>query len=86
MVSIAKTASSSGTVVCMPLHTDEATFDGPALTLRRARTMIKVMRKAGAPDERLEPRGYGAQYPLSRDDTPAARARNERGSIAVEGG
>ena len=62
------------------------TFDGPALTLRRARTMIKVMRKAGAPDERLEPRGYGAQYPLSRDDTPAARARNERGSIAVEGG
>ena len=67
-------------------HTDEATFDGPALTLRRARTMIKVMRKAGAPDERLEPRGYGAQYPLSRDDIPAARARNERGSIAVEGG
>ncbi len=66
-------------------HTDEATNDGPTLTLRRARTMIKVMRKAGAPEERLLPRGYGAQYPVDRGDTPAARARNERGSITVEG-
>ena len=66
-------------------HTDESTFDGSTLTLRRARVMIKVMRKAGAPEERLVPRGYGAQYPLDRGDSPAARARNERGSITVEG-
>lgn len=65
-------------------HTDEATYDGPTLTLRRARVMIKVMRKVGVPEERMEPRGYGAQYPIDTGDSPAARARNERGSIAVE--
>ncbi len=66
-------------------HTDEATYDGPTLTLRRARVMIKVMRAAGAPEERLLPRGYGAQYPIDSGDSPAARAKNERGSITLEG-
>jgi outer membrane protein OmpA-like peptidoglycan-associated protein len=66
-------------------HTDDGTFDGPTLTLRRARVMIKVMRKAGAPEVRLVPRGYGAQYPIDPADNAAARARNERGSIALEG-
>jgi len=67
-------------------HTDEATSNGPTLTLRRARVMIKLMKAAGAPEERLVPRGYGAQYPVDTGDGPAARARNERGSIALEGG
>lgn len=66
-------------------HTDDATSDGPTLTLRRARTMIKVMRAAGVPEERLEPRGYGAQYLIDEGDSPAARAKNERGSITLEG-
>ena len=66
-------------------HTDDATPDGPALTLRRARVMIKVMRRAGAPDERLLPRGYGAQYLVDEGDGPAARARNERGSVILVG-
>jgi outer membrane protein OmpA-like peptidoglycan-associated protein len=66
-------------------HTDESTSDGGTLTLRRARTMIGVMRKAGVPEERLVPRGYGAQYLIDKGKSPAARARNERGSIALEG-
>ncbi len=78
-------AACGSAVVFVGGHTDDSTFDGSTLTLRRARTMIKVMRQAGAPDDRLLPRGYGAQYPVDKADTPAARARNERGSITVEG-
>jgi outer membrane protein OmpA-like peptidoglycan-associated protein len=74
-------AACGSAVVLVGGHTDESTFDGPTLTLRRARTMIKIMRQAGVPQERLLPRGYGAQYPVSDGDGPAARARNERGSI-----
>lgn len=66
-------------------HTDDATPDGPTLTLQRSRVMIKVMRSAGAPADRLLPRGYGAQYLVDRGDSAAARARNERGSIILEG-
>ena len=79
-------AACGAAVVYVGGHTDDSTFNGSTLTLRRARTMIKVMRKAGAPEERLVPRGYGAQYPLDKGNTPAARAKNERGSITVEGG
>jgi flagellar motor protein MotB len=78
-------AACGSAVVYVGGHTDEATFDGSTLTLRRARTMIKVMRRAGAPEERLVPRGYGAQYPVDERGTAAARAKNERGSITVEG-
>jgi len=78
-------AACGSAVVLVGGHTDGATSDGPTLTLRRARTMITVMRQAGAPEERLLPRGYGAQYPVSEGDGPAARARNERGSIALGG-
>lgn len=78
-------AACGSAVVLVGGHTDSATPDGPTLTLRRARTMIDVMRQAGAPAERLLPRGYGAQYPVSDGDGAAARARNERGSIALGG-
>lgn len=66
-------------------HTDSATRDGSTLTLQRARAMIAVMRKAGVPADRLLPRGYGAQYLVTDGDSAAARARNERGSIVLEG-
>lgn len=67
-------------------HTDPSTPQGSTLTIKRARAMIAVMRKAGAPEERLVPRGYGAQYPVDDADTAAARQRNERGSVMmVEG-
>ena len=78
-------AACGSAVVFVGGHTDDSTSNGPTLTLRRARTMIKVMRQAGAPEDRLVPRGYGAQYPIDDSDSRAADARNERGSIAVEG-
>ncbi len=57
-------------------HTDSSTPRGSTLTIKRARTMIDLMRKVGVPEERLVPRGYGAQYPVGE-----AKQRNERGSI-----
>jgi outer membrane protein OmpA-like peptidoglycan-associated protein len=78
-------AACGSAVVYVGGHTDEATSNGPTLTLRRAQAMIRVMRKAGAPADRLVPRGYGAQYEIDKSGTPAARAKNERGSITVEG-
>jgi outer membrane protein OmpA-like peptidoglycan-associated protein len=64
-------------------HTDPSTSDGGTLSLRRARAMIGVMRRAGAPAERLVPRGYGAQHPVSDGDSPAAKLGNQRGSIIL---
>ena len=67
-------------------HTDSHTTDGSTLTLRRARAMIDLMRRSGAPEERLVPRGYGAQYPVTEGDSRADQLRNQRGSITlVEG-
>lgn len=67
-------------------HTDPTTPQGSALSIRRARRMIDVMRKAGVAEERMLPRGYAAQYPVSDGDSAAARQRNERGSVVpVEG-
>lgn len=67
-------------------HTDPSTPQGSTLTIKRARAMIALMRRAGAPQERLVPRGYGAQYPVDDADTAAAKQRNERGSVTmVEG-
>lgn len=62
-------------------HADPATVDGSTLSLQRARVMIRLMRRAGTPEERMVARGYGAQYPVSEGDGPAARQRNQRGSI-----
>lgn len=62
-------------------HTDPSTRDGSTLTLLRARAMIELMRRAGTPEERLAPRGYGAQYPVAEGDSRSARLRNQRGSI-----
>lgn len=67
-------------------HTDSHTPNGSTLTLRRARVMIDLMRRSGTPEERLVPRGYGAQYEITDGDSGAAQSRNQRGSITlVEG-
>jgi outer membrane protein OmpA-like peptidoglycan-associated protein len=87
VVAAAKLVAACGSArVYVGGHTDSRTSNGSTLTLRRARTMIDLMRRTGAPKERLAPRGYGAQYPLSDGDGPAARQRNQRGSVTlVEG-
>lgn len=65
-------------------HTDSSTFDGSDISLERARVIIRMLKAAGVESERLEPRGYGDQFPIDDGDSNAARARNQRGSIAVK--
>ena len=87
VVEAARLVAACGTArVYVGGHTASQTFDGSTLTLRRARVMIDLMRRSGAPEARLVPRGYGAQYPVAEGDSPAAQSRNQRGSITpVEG-
>ena len=64
-------------------HTDSSTFDGSDISLERARVIIRLLKAAGVESTRLEPRGYGDQFPIDDGDSNAARARNQRGSVAV---
>ncbi len=83
----AKLVAACGTAkVYVGGHVDSRTPDGSTLSLRRARGMIDLMRRAGTPKERLVPRGYGAQYPIAEGESRSDRLRNQRGSITlVEG-
>ncbi len=87
VVAAAKLVAACGSArVYVGAHTDSSTPGGSTLTIKRARAMIALMRKSGAPEERLVPRGYGAQYQVADGDSAAAKQRNERGSvIPVEG-
>lgn len=64
-------------------HSDSATRGGPTISLERARSMIALLQKQGIAANRMQPRGYGDQFPVDRGDGPASRAANQRGSIAV---
>ena len=87
VLAAAKLVSACGSAeVYVGGHTDPSTRDGSTLTLLRARAMIAVMRRAGTPEERLTPRGYGAQYPVAEGDSRSARASNQRGSITLAAG
>jgi len=71
-------------VVTVGGHTDGSTVDGPEISLERARVVIDLLVRAGVKRQRLEPRGYADQFPLSDRDDPAARARNQRVSVVAE--
>lgn len=71
-------------VVTVGGHTDPRTSNGSTISLQRARVMEKILRQAGIPADRMRARGYGDQFPLEEDDSPAAQAANQRGSIMVE--
>lgn len=66
-------------------HSDPSTPKGSTLSLERARVMIRVLKGAGVAGDRLTARGYGDQFPVTDGPTPAEQARNERGSVMVEG-
>lgn len=70
-------------VVYVGGHTDPATRLGSTLSLDRAKAMARILKSLGVAKERLEPRGYGDQFPLDKSRNAAARAKNERGSIVV---
>jgi outer membrane protein OmpA-like peptidoglycan-associated protein len=66
-------------------HTDDDTDRGGELSLARARVILRMLEAAGVDGDRLEPRGYGDQFPIDDADTDAARQANQRGSIAAKG-
>lgn len=65
-------------------HTDDSTFNGATVSLKRARVMIARLKAQGIDAARLTPRGYGDQFPVSDGDTAAGRAMNQRGSVVVD--
>lgn len=67
-------------------HTDDDTANGGVLTLERARVIVRMLEAAGVDSERLEPRGYGDQFPVDDADTDAAAQANQRGSIRAKVG
>jgi outer membrane protein OmpA-like peptidoglycan-associated protein len=70
-------------VVYVGGHTDPSTRYGSTISLDRAKLMAKLLKSYGVKADRLEPRGYGDQFPIDKSDSAAGRARNERGSIIV---
>jgi outer membrane protein OmpA-like peptidoglycan-associated protein len=64
-------------------HTDPGTRFGSTLSLDRAKEMVTMLKSLGVAKDRLEPRGYGDQFPIDKSRSAAARAKNERGSIVV---
>jgi outer membrane protein OmpA-like peptidoglycan-associated protein len=64
-------------------HTDPGTRFGSTISLDRAKGMVKLLQSWGIDEDRLEPRGYGDQFPIDRSRSAAGRAKNERGSIVV---
>jgi outer membrane protein OmpA-like peptidoglycan-associated protein len=70
-------------VVYVGGHTDPGTRFGSTISLDRAKVMAKLLKSWGIDKDRLEPRGYGDQFPIDKSRSAAARAKNERGSIVV---
>jgi len=70
-------------VVYVGGHTDSHTRYGSTISLARAKVMVKLLESFGIGGKQLEPRGYGDEFPISKYDTPAGWAHNERGSIIV---
>ena len=65
-------------------HTDGSTFNGPEISLRRARLVIDLLARAGVQRQQLEPRGYADQFLLAERDDAASRARNQRASVVAD--
>ncbi|HET6562714.1 MAG TPA: OmpA family protein [Marmoricola sp.] len=70
-------------VVTVGGHTDGSTYNGPEISLARARAVIDLLVRAGVKRERLEARGYADQFPLVEHDDVASRARNQRVSVVA---
>ena len=66
-------------------HTDTHTPNGSTVSLVRAQVMVRALHAQGIAIGRLVPRGYGDEFPVTRGSTAAAQARNQRGSVAVQG-
>ena len=61
-------------------HTDSTGSDSLnlKLSLERARSAAAVLTSEGVPKERMKVQGFGKEYPIESNDTPAGRAVNRR--------
>lgn len=64
-------------------HADASVLDKSAVSLRRAEAVRNALVRAGVKTSRIETNGYGDTFPIARDDTPEARAANNRVVIKV---
>ena len=66
-------------------HTDSIGSDtyNNNLSLQRANSVIKYLKSLGIDGNRMEPEGYGEQYPIDTNDTEEGRFRNRRVEIEV---
>lgn len=61
-------------------HTDNigSANNNQQLSERRARSVAKYLKKKGIPEERLNSRGLGEQFPKHSNQSPAGRLKNRR--------
>jgi len=64
-------------------HADASVLDKSGVSLRRAENVRNAFMREGVKASRIEVQGYGDTFPIARDDTPEARAANNRVVISV---
>jgi outer membrane protein OmpA-like peptidoglycan-associated protein len=66
-------------------HTDASGKESynEQLALRRAKSVGKVLARAGIKDQNIQLRGLGSSHPVAANDTAAGRTENRRVSIVV---
>jgi outer membrane protein OmpA-like peptidoglycan-associated protein len=74
-----------GAVVTVGGHTDSRAVDGGRISLARARVVTGLLHEQRIAADRLLPRGFADQFPIADGSGSAARAANQRASIAVTG-
>ncbi len=76
---------SSGTRVIVEGYTDSRGGDeyNQQLSQNRAQAVADALRNRGVPEDRIETRGLGKEYPVASNDTPAGRQQNRRVEIVL---
>ena len=64
-------------------HADASVLDKSSVSLRRAEGVRNALVRYGVKAARIEVNGYGDTFPIARDDSPEARAANNRVVITV---
>lgn len=66
-------------------HTDASGKEAynQQLSVRRAKSVAKVLTAIGMPEQNIQLRGLGASQPVATNDTAAGRTENRRVSIVV---
>lgn len=66
-------------------HTDASGKEAynTQLSMRRAKSVVKVLTQVGMREENIQLRGLGSSEPVASNSTPAGRTENRRVSIVV---